>query len=201
MTTVSEPMATSDALGGADGTQLPEPLPVLADPLTGPEHGTWRDVPELPLLALSPFLDASVIREAIAAAFSDDAGATAGAVDQDPAVAPAPQPAPQTADQPNVSVQKVTGGVPLHSAASVGRSAGTPTGGPLRSRTPMAAMSRKLVPPADFRRWIRRERVGSPLTRSDGGATAAFLLTLIIILLLLYNIITGFLGWISGFLP
>lgn len=197
MATVTEPMATSDALGGADGTQLPEPLPVLADPLTGPEHGTWRDVPELPLLALSPFLDASVIRDAIAAAFSDDAGATAAAVDQDPAVAPAPQ----AADQPNVSVQKVTGGVPLHSAASVGRPAGTPTGGPPRSRTPMAAMSRKLVPPADFRRWIRRERVGSPLTRSDGGATAAFLLTLIIILLLVYNIITGFLGWISGFLP
>jgi hypothetical protein len=65
----------------------------------------------------------------------------------------------------------------------------------------MAAMSRKLVPPADFRRWIRGERVGSSLlTRSNGGATAAFLVMLIIILLLVYNIITGFLAWISGFL-
>jgi hypothetical protein len=198
MTTVGEPMTTSDALCGADGTQLPEPLPVLADPLTGLEHGTWPDVPELPLLALSPFLDASVIREAIAAAFSDDdAGATAGAAHQATVVAPAPQ----TAEQPNVSVQNVTGGVPLHSVVSVGRPAGTPTRGPLRSRAPMAAMSRKLVPPADFRRWIRRERVGSPLTRSNGGATAAFLLMLIIILLLVYNVITSFLGWISGFLP
>ena len=57
MATVSEPMATSDALGGVDGTQLPEPLPVLADPLTGLERGTWRYVPELPLHTLPPVPD------------------------------------------------------------------------------------------------------------------------------------------------
>jgi hypothetical protein len=66
----------------------------------------------------------------------------------------------------------------------------------------MAAASRKLVPPVDFRRRIRRERLGSPLwVRSNGGATALLLLMLIVISLLVYNIVTGFLEWISGFLP
>jgi hypothetical protein len=224
MATVSEPMATSDALGGADGTQLPEPLPVLADPLTGLERGTWRDVPELPLLALSPLLDASALREAIAATFGDDADATAEAVDQDPAVAPDPQPAPQATDQPNVPSTSVptasvpTASVPTASvgvlplaAASVGRPVGPPPTGaedrspshrPLRSRPPLAVVSRKLVPQVDFRRRIRREPVGASLrTRSNGGATALLLFMLIIISLLVYNIVTSFLQWISGFLP
>lgn len=220
MATVSEPMATSDALGGVDGTQLPEPLPVLADPLTGLERGTWRDVPELPLLTLPPLPDASVLREAIAAALSDDPTDDPTGPDQHPAVVPVPQ----MTDQPNVPSARVSSarvpsasvGVPPPAAASVGRLAGPSAGGPpptgagnrstsrrpLRSRPPMAAVSRKLVPPIDFRRRIRRERVGSPLrTRSNGGATALLLVMLIIISLLVYNIVTGFLEWVSGFLP
>ncbi|MCA1677117.1 MAG: hypothetical protein LC799_34700 [Actinobacteria bacterium] len=55
------------------------------------------------------------------------------------------------------------------------------------------------MPPADLRRWIRRERVGLPeRTRSDGGAAAFFIVTSIIIVLMLYFIITGFLESISS---
>lgn len=44
----SEPVVPSSALFGADGTELPDPLPVLLDPLTGPEPVTWWDTPDLP---------------------------------------------------------------------------------------------------------------------------------------------------------
>lgn len=37
----SDEVPTTSALFGADGTQLPDPLPVPADPLTGPEHSAW----------------------------------------------------------------------------------------------------------------------------------------------------------------
>ncbi|HSL07046.1 MAG TPA: hypothetical protein VK887_03615 [Pseudonocardiaceae bacterium] len=227
---MSEPMATSDALGGVDGTQLPEPLPVLVDPLTGLERGTGREVPELPLFTLPPAPDLSAMREAITAALSDHpTDDPTGPVDQHPAVVPTPQPAPQATDQPNVpsasdpgasvpsaSVPTASVGVPPPAAASVGGPAGRPTGGPpptsvgdhssvhrpLLSRPPMAAVSRKLVPQVDFRRRIRQERAGSLLgIRSNGGATALLLLMLIIIFLLVYNIVTGFLEWVSGLLP
>ena len=215
MATVSEPMATADALGGLDGTQLPEPLPVLVDPLTGLERGTGRDVPELPLFTLPPAPDLSAMREAITAALSDHpTDDPTGPVDQHPAVVPAPQPAPQATDQPNVPGASDLGasvGVPPPAAASVGGPAGPPPTGvgdhspahrPLLSRPPMAAVSRKLAPQVDFRRRIRRERAGSLLgIRSNGGATALLLLMLIIISLLVYNIVTGFLEWVSGLLP
>ena len=220
MATVSEPMATADALGGLDGTQLPEPLPVLVDPLTGLERGTGRDVSELPLFTLPPAPDLSAMREAIAAALSDHpTDDPTGPVDQHPAVVPAPQPAPQATDQPDVpsaSVPSAGVAVPPPAAALAGRPAGLPTGGPpptgagdhspvhrpLLSRPPMAAVSRKLVPQVDFRRRIRQERAGSLLgIRSNGGATALLLLMLIIISLLVYNIVTGFLEWVSGLLP
>jgi hypothetical protein len=72
----------------------------------------------------------------------------------------------------------------------------------LLSGPPMTAVSRKLVPQVDFRRRIRQERAGSLLgVRSNGGATALLLLMLIIISLLVYNIVTGFLEWVSGLLP
>jgi hypothetical protein len=220
MATVSEPMATADALGGLDGTQLPEPLPVLVDPLTGLERGTGRDVSELPLFTLPPAPDLSAMREAIAAALSDyPTDDPTGPVDQHPAVVPAPQPAPQATDQPDVpsaGVPSAGVAVPPPAAALAGRPAGLPTGGPpptgagdhsparrsLLSGPPMAAVSRKLVPQVDFRRRIRPERAGSLLgVRSNGGATALLLLMLIIIFLLVYNIVTGFLEWISGLLP
>lgn len=44
----SEPVAISSALFGTDGTELPDPLPVFLDPLTGPEPSTWWESPDLP---------------------------------------------------------------------------------------------------------------------------------------------------------
>jgi hypothetical protein len=208
MVTVSEPMTTSDALGGADGTQLPEPLPVLADPLTGLELSTRWDVPELPPLVLLPIPDASVT------ALSDDltdepTDDPTRSVDQHSAELPDPQSAPQATGQPDApnvnapnvavpsaavpsaAVPSATVGVPPHSAASVGRPA----------RPPMAAVSRKFVSTADPGRRIRRERVGlPPQTRSNGGVAALLLFMLIMICLLVYKVVTGFWEWISSFL-
>lgn len=44
----SEPEFMSSALFGTDGTELPDPLPVLLDPLTGPEPSNWWSTPDLP---------------------------------------------------------------------------------------------------------------------------------------------------------
>ncbi len=243
MTTMSEP--TSDALSGVDGTQAPEPL---ADPSTGPGHGSWRDVPELPLIWLPPAMDDTALRKAIAAALGDDPGAAAETVDHDPAATPAPQAAPHATRQPrvpdvkvpdahtpdahtpDVNVPNVNVAVPPHTATS----AGAPTGRPapteaadrssprrpsvsalippapsqsrrsarLRYRPPMAGALRESAPLTDLRRRIRREHVDLPVpSRSDGGATAFFLVMLMIAGLLVYFIVTGFLDSLSSLLP
>ncbi|MGQ0776788.1 MAG: hypothetical protein ACT4NY_20615 [Pseudonocardiales bacterium] len=46
----NEPPPTSSALFGPDGTDLPDPLPVLPDPLTGPD----LHPPDPPTSALFP---------------------------------------------------------------------------------------------------------------------------------------------------
>ncbi len=113
-------MPPSDALSGLDGTQLPDPLPTLPDPLAGPEQSTWH-TSEFPPFVLPPLPDASAIREAIAAALGDNYGDTAPAADQDLDPAPAPQATEQPdAPQPNV-------GVPPPSATSSGEPAAPPT--------------------------------------------------------------------------
>lgn len=72
----------------------------------------------------------------------------------------------------------------------------------LRYRPPMAGALRESAPLTDLRRRIRRERVDLPLrSRSDGGATAFFVVMLIIIGLLVYNIIASFLDSLSRILP
>lgn len=234
-------MPPSDALSGLDGTQLPDPLPTLPDPLARPEQGTWQTAPEFPPFVLPPLPDASAIREAIAAALGvdfDAPGDTRGAADQDPDAAPAPQAPPQATERPNAPQANV--GVPPPAATSAGEPAAPPaalppaapaaapsrtggedrssprqpqvtapmpatpsqprrTGGSRRDRPPTGAAARAPLSPADLRRLIRRERVGSPLrTRSDGGAAAFFIVTSIIIVLMLYLIITGFLESISS---
>ncbi|MGH3914246.1 MAG: hypothetical protein ACRDTC_12695 [Pseudonocardiaceae bacterium] len=52
----SESEFMSSALFGADGTELPDPLPVFFDSLTGPEQSAWWDTSELPSI---PVTDAS----------------------------------------------------------------------------------------------------------------------------------------------
>ncbi|MGH4007606.1 MAG: hypothetical protein ACRDTH_05455 [Pseudonocardiaceae bacterium] len=138
---MSEP--TSDALSGFDGTQAPEPL---ADPSAG--RGSWRDVAELQLMWVAPVLDDSALREAIAAALDDDAGASTEPVGQDRRAAPAPQAAPQPPKQPpgqpteqpteqpkapdaDISEVHVANGnvtAPTHTATSTGAPAGAPSG-------------------------------------------------------------------------
>ncbi|MGH8572683.1 MAG: hypothetical protein ACREX8_08920 [Gammaproteobacteria bacterium] len=129
---MSEP--TSDALFGVDGTQAPE---TLADPSAWPGRGSWQAVPELPPMWMPPALDDTALREAIAAALGDDAGAPAEAVEQEAAAVPAPQAEPQPTGQPkapdvnvpdvnvaDVNVADVNVAAPPHSTAS----AGAPTG-------------------------------------------------------------------------
>ena len=226
MVVMSEP--TSDALCGVDGTQAPE---LLADPSAGPGRGFLQGVPELPPMWVPPLLDDTALRQAIAAALGDDAGAPAEAVAQDAAAAGQPK-APH-AEAPDVTGADATGTAPPHSTASAGASEGAPTarhgteaggrsvprppqvpavipsapsrpprpGGP-GYRPPMAGTSRKSAPLTELRRRIRGERVDSPQQESfQGGATAFFLAMLIIFGLLLYYIVAGFLDFISRFLP
>lgn len=72
---MSEPEPTSSVLFSADGTQLPDPLPVLPDALTGPERSPWRDGPEIPPVPAPPVPDGRAMREAIAAVLGEDPAA------------------------------------------------------------------------------------------------------------------------------
>ncbi len=125
-------MPPSDALSGLDGTQLPDPLPTLPDPLAGPEQATWQAGSELPPFVLPPLPDASAIREAIDAALGDDVRGIAQAEDQDPGAAPAPQAEAQVAEHSNAPKANV--GVSPPAATSAGEpatpSAGAPAAGP-----------------------------------------------------------------------
>ncbi len=220
MATMSESFP-SDALFGVDGTQMPELLP---DPLAGPGRSAWRDTAQLPPFVLPPLPDASMIREAIAAALSDD---PAEPVDQDDAAAPASQ----AAGQPNAPnavapAEASSAGAPAeapagpksseppppdagnrpasHQSAVVAPIPPTPSSPQRpprqRNRSPMPAEPREPMPPADLHRRIRRERASLSLrTRSDGGATAVLIALLILMAFLLYYIITGFLQSISNF--
>lgn len=158
-------MPPSDALSGLDGTQLPDPLPTLPDPLARPEHGSWQATPEFPPFVLPPLPDASAIREAIAAALGDDfddPGDITEATAQDPDAAPAPQAQAPATEQPNAPHANVA--VPPPSATSAGEPAAPPAGGPSRTggedrsspRQPQVATSMPAT---------------APLRRSIGGGT------------------------------
>lgn len=68
---MTDPSATADALSGSDGTQPPEPFPLLADPLAFGDAGTPALAPMvLPPLPAGP--DPEEMRRAIAAALADD---------------------------------------------------------------------------------------------------------------------------------
>ncbi|HEU0087599.1 MAG TPA: hypothetical protein VFQ77_08105 [Pseudonocardiaceae bacterium] len=74
-------MAGSSALFGPDGTELPDPLPVLPDPLTGPERGASWELSTLPAPPPPPPApDVSAMREAISAVLAEDPSASAGQV-------------------------------------------------------------------------------------------------------------------------
>lgn len=205
MATMSE--STSDALFGVDGTQAPEPLP---DPPTGLGRGTWRGAPELPSIYLSPVMDDTALREAIATALSDDPPEP---VDQDRA-APAPQPGGSPARSAEPAPQ-VPGQVPGQPPASAD-SRSSPLVPPLfpstqsrprrsiglRYRPPMAAAFRGPVPPADLSRRVGRDRPGVPRSSPGNLALGAGLfVAFIIVVVLVYSIVTGFMESISRLVP
>lgn len=220
MATMSE--STSDALFGVDGTQAPEPLP---DPPTGLGSGTWRGAPELPPMYLSPVLDDNALREAIAAALSDD---PTGPVDSDraapappagPGGPPAPQPggspAPPFDPAPQVPGLPVPG-LPVPGPPASADSRSSPLIPPLfpstqsrprrsiglRYRPPMAAAFRRPVPPADLRRRVGRDGPGVPRSSPANLALGAGLfVAFIIVVVLVYSIVTGFLESISRLVP
>jgi hypothetical protein len=152
-------MPPSDALSGLDGTQLPDPLPTLPDPLARPEPGTWQAAPEFPPFVLPPLPDASAIREAIAAALGVDFGATGdtrGAADQHSDAASAPQ----ATEQPNAPQANV--GVPPPAAPSAGEPVVPPAAAPAPAPTaaPTAAPSRT---GGEGRSTPRQPQVAAPI--------------------------------------
>lgn len=160
---MSEPMPPSDALSGLDGTQLPDPLPTLPDPLARPEPGTWQAAPEFPPFVLPPLPDASAIREAIAAALGVDFGATGdtrGAADQNSDAAPAPQ----ATEQPNAPQANV--GVPPPAATSAGEPAAPPVAPPAAAPTAAPAVAAAPAPSrtgGEDRSTPRQPQVTAPM--------------------------------------
>lgn len=169
-TMANEPVSASNALFGPDGTQLPDPLPVFLDPLTGPEPGT----PDLP--PVLPVPDASAMGAAIAAAFgAGPAGPGAAAASpHPPATFPHRQPAPPVVWQP----------LPRGPAGSVPH------------RPPLSAPSRTFrpIPPADLRRGHDRRRPGSSV-----GTRAGCVIALIVFGVVAFSIIAGIIDWVSAF--
>ncbi|MGH3910149.1 MAG: hypothetical protein ACRDRM_04890 [Pseudonocardiaceae bacterium] len=115
----SEPEPTSSTLFGADGTQLPDPLPVLPDPLTGPERSPWLDAPEIAPVPLPPLPDGRAMREAIAAVFEEDPAAPRSTASTHPQAGAFPQTAfpqagalPQAGAFPQAGVFPQTGAFP-----------------------------------------------------------------------------------------
>ncbi|HEX8759450.1 MAG TPA: hypothetical protein VF734_05625 [Pseudonocardiaceae bacterium] len=165
---MSEPVPPSDALSGLDGTQLPDPMPTLPDPLAGPEQATWQAAPEFPPFVLPPLPDATAIREAIAAALGDDLGDTGGtgkAQDQNPGVAAAAQAASQATEQPTAPQANV--GVPPPSATSAGEPAGPSTAGPSTEGPSTAGPSPSTAGPSptggEDRSSPRQPQVAAPI--------------------------------------
>ncbi|MCA1671693.1 MAG: hypothetical protein LC799_05660 [Actinobacteria bacterium] len=168
----SESVPTSDALCGADGTQLPDPLPVLPDPLTGPEHSSWRDTPEIPPVPLPPVPDGRAMREAIAAVLGEDPAAPAGTASRSPQTHPQAVPVPGRPP------------VPTPHRLQVPAPHRPQTSAPPRAFTP-------IPPPADLRRRIGRESAGPLQSRSSGGVRTGCVIALIIVGVVAFNIIAG----------
>ncbi|HEY6423119.1 MAG TPA: hypothetical protein VIY28_07695 [Pseudonocardiaceae bacterium] len=196
---MSEP--TADALSGVDGTQSPEPLP---DPSNG--RGAWGDAPDLPPISLPPLPDASVMREAIAAALAGDPSSMP---DQAPTAPPVAQPAtpppapsqgglPPTGPAPRRPPRLPVSG-PVTSAQSQPRK---PAG--WRYRPPLAAAFREPVPLGDFRRRIARERAVPRRQSRSGvspGARIVIIILLIIFWVLVYKVATGIMETVSHLIP
>lgn len=149
----SDAVPTSSTLFGADGTQLPDPLPAPADPLTGPEYGAWAgtswsgtawpDIAEIAPVPLPPMPDARAMQAAIAAVLADDPAARPAGPARNP---PAPR-------------------MPV----------------PPRPRTPAGPPRTGTTPPTGPRRRSGQESARQLQSRSSGGVRIGFIIALMII--------------------
>lgn len=170
---MSEPGFPSDALGsqdrpdalfGLDGTQLPDPPPVLADALTGSQPDPWQDIPTVPPVPLAPALDVRAMQDAINAALGPN-----------PAAAPAPAGAGAVVRRRPVVPQ------PVVPAGSQGP--GRPV--PHRPQAPVPARvfaPARALAPADLRRRVVRDfPPGRPQARSVAGSRTGCVVALLIV--------------------
>lgn len=173
----SEAVPTSSALFGADGTQLPDPLPVLPDPLTGPERSPWPDTAPTSPVPLPRMPDGRAMRAAIAAVLADEPAAQPGGTAPNRSAPPVAIP---PASAPQVSAPRV----------SAPQRAPVPAGQP-RPFTPFPL-------PADLRRRIRQDSARQLQSRSSGGVRTGCIIALIIIGVVAFNIIAAIVQSVSA---
>lgn len=193
---MTEPVSTSSALFGPDGTQLPDPPPVLPDPLIAPFTGTqrsnWQDTPSSVPLPAVP--DADALGEAMAAVF------TVGLVANDEPANPAPparaEPVAPAAGPPPA------GGFPTQ-RPPLGPMRRPPPSGPIGARPPYlptAAPPRVFPPvrPGGVSRGADRDLSArqSP-GRWSSSAQTGCIIALIVFGLVVFNIIAGIIGSLS----
>lgn len=176
-----EPVPTSSVFFGADGTQLPDPLPVLPDALTGPEHSRWADdIPELAPAPLPPMPDGRAMREAITAALGD---------------APqAPPPAPAGHGPPGQAPYRPLVPVPYQPPGPVAPRAQPAT--PARPTLPRAVAP--TAPGGELRRRSGPESARGLQTRSSSGVRIGCVIALIIFGVVAFNIIAGLVQAVAG---
>jgi hypothetical protein len=171
---VREPGGTSDSLSGADGTQLPDPMPVFPDSLTAPAVSSDPNysfepvgVPALP--------DERAMRAAIAAALGDDPAGQAGrATPKPPGGSPGQRPSSRAGAGQQRQVSRPTQVGPAGSARAQ-------RSGPSGAYQPVA--------PADLRRRISRDMAGSmPSGWKPGGCIIA----LVVLGLVVFSFLAGF---------
>lgn len=211
---VAEPMSTSSALFGVDGTQLPEPLPVLADPLIGPLRSPWLDTPVLPPpVPLPAAPDPRALREAMAALFGaeaiaeDQPGAPTSSADPtsstDPMWSADPTSSAEPASARTKQFARPDGPPPAAGIPGPPRSAGHPAGpaghparpgwvGPRRA-TPPRSVPPRVRPPvrlADVRPGVNYALPAQgPPPRWHAGVQVGCVLALVILGLIVFNLI------------
>lgn len=170
---MTEPGGASDALAGADGTQLPDPMPVFPDALTAPTVS--GDASGFEPTGMPALPDEQAIREAVAAALGEE---------QDGRATP-PGPA---GSSPGGSGRAGGGGqrpasrpaqAPQRAAVAPARS---PAGGPSGAYQPVA--------PADLRRRVGRDT--GPGSLPTGWKPGGCVIALVVIGLIVFSFLAGF---------
>jgi hypothetical protein len=170
---VSEPGGPSDALSGADGTQLPDPMPVFPDSLAAPETRRDQDVFGSEPVGLPALPDERAVREAIAAALGDEPPARAQRGPAPPGTGRRPAGSQRVTTRPAAPVQRGPAGSAAHRA---------PTSGPSGSFLPVA--------PADLRRRISRDVAGGPLP--GRWTNRGCFIAIAVIALIVFSFLAGF---------